>query len=231
MCNLSTPYHAACAHYGRSRVDHCIKALAQPGHSRGCDELADMGVENAQGLCSKCFKHGIASQSRSSSVLSLSLSLASTNLHRGRRDSGYSPSISSGCSRSSSGTTQTRAEAGNAFIDSPPGLRSTNRRESHDNALIPSTAVHISRAEAAACARSLLASLPSSIPIIRRNASGVGLPSAPPTTGLLTTVAMPTISRMNGQRNELSKSVRSNSNMHWRAFDERAFGDDGLLGV
>lgn len=59
MCNTITPYHAACAHYGPSTVSlYCVKAVSQVGHSRGCDETTDLGVENAVGWCPSCDKLG-----------------------------------------------------------------------------------------------------------------------------------------------------------------------------
>lgn len=227
MCNTSTLYHAACAHYAPTRVQlYCIKALAQAGHSRGCDEVRDLGVENAGGLCPRCLKSG------SRSVLSLSLS----DVDQERRDSGYASSISSGCSTGSTGHSENK-DSPPESVDALPlapadrGLATATSRRSCS--VIPSTqnSTRISSTEAATYARDLLASLPSSIPTVKRNASGVGLVEMETS---ISNLALPPTSAVTPMGIGLFRTARLESaqcNQHWRAFDGRAFGDQGLSGL
>ena len=181
MCHTSTPYHSACAHYGSKKVSlYCIKGLTQAGHSRGCDEIWDLGVENAAGVCTKC-SGGFGCREQWGSM-----------------DSLLTPSINN-----------PRA----------------NASRSNSNASTASSSSRVSRSEAASYARGLLASLPASIPTVRRNASGVGLPPSPTETHDSSTLELPPTSgtRESESASGLFKTERSGSNQHWRAFDGRGF--------
>ncbi|KAH9828426.1 hypothetical protein Tdes44962_MAKER09309 [Teratosphaeria destructans] len=66
MCHITTPYHPLCGHYGPRAFFNevvrdvpgaqgmCIRARTQPGWSRGCADVVDMGVENLRGRCARC---------------------------------------------------------------------------------------------------------------------------------------------------------------------------------
>lgn len=194
MCNVTTPYHEACGHYGGPRVGvYCIKALAQPGHTRGCDERSDGGVENAEGLCKGC-----------------------ENRQAGRKGSRGVPAIP--------------AQEAIATLPSTtdPDQLGTSDRAASVSSTSSSASSLISRAEAAGYARSLVASLPSSIPTVRRNASGVGLPVSGGESGKLTP---PPTEVASESRSTLFKTERAGRNMHWRAFDGRAYADEGVIGI
>ena len=186
MCNISTPYYAACAHYAAAQVTaYCIKGLVQKGYSRGCDEKRDGGVENAGGLCPKCCRR------------------------KGSVDSGVSTMSTSTCSSSSGSMKQTQAHSRGSSGSSGGSSRPASAS---------SRAGHISRAEAADYARSLLACMPASIPTVRRNASGVGLP--PVSMEAATDVQ---VYGTSGSEGNLFERERKASNMHWRCFDGRAW--------
>ncbi|KAF2768570.1 hypothetical protein EJ03DRAFT_363888 [Teratosphaeria nubilosa] len=68
MCYTTTPYHTLCGHYGAPAFFNevvvdvpgaegmCVRALSQPGWSKGCGDVVDMGVESLRGLCEGCLE-------------------------------------------------------------------------------------------------------------------------------------------------------------------------------
>lgn len=58
MCYLYTPYYLLCGCYGKRQPfgELCIRAKSLPGHSSGCWERVDKGVESVDGECPRCKK-------------------------------------------------------------------------------------------------------------------------------------------------------------------------------
>ena len=58
MCSISTTYHSLCGCYGKPTVagELCIRALSQPGLSRGCWDKMDLGIETVETACPTCMR-------------------------------------------------------------------------------------------------------------------------------------------------------------------------------
>ncbi|KAK5130287.1 hypothetical protein LTR08_002247 [Meristemomyces frigidus] len=54
---MQTLYHAPCTHWGVKPTlvgPPCIRAATQSGHSAGCDDTTDIGVDTVDTLCPAC---------------------------------------------------------------------------------------------------------------------------------------------------------------------------------
>lgn len=61
MCHLRTPYYTLCKHWGSpefTSAGPCIRALTQPGLSRGCWDTKSVGMRTVDALCPMCSQQG-----------------------------------------------------------------------------------------------------------------------------------------------------------------------------
>lgn len=207
MCYLHTLYHA-CGCYGRKTIygEPCIRAVMGAGLSNGCWDTIDMGVDNDDKPCPRCQKG----------------SKARANSTSGSFDSGYA-------SDDDSATTLVDSRRGSAALSASTATSKVSREAvekvscTDNNARAPlltpraapyasraavkrirsahsfGSVAPVSRATSADHARSLMSCLPSDIPGIRRNASGVGL-------------------AVDWQPKVVREGME---NMHWRAYHDR----------